>query len=200
MLEVDERSSLLVYPYIKPTYILCNNIMRDSVKRNAHTDFISFIINKGIPAGTKVVLNADDIICAHLGLENPERIYFGITAEVPEETVAPFLRDIVYCPDCGALLDHEYIRYNHIGRIYCPNCDYKTPNPDFAVTDIDRVGGTFAVTHGGVTERFKLVNDNITNLYNFCAVITMLNLVGFLTRRSGIPLRLWRSSSPAMKR
>jgi UDP-N-acetylmuramyl tripeptide synthase len=178
VLEVDERSSLLVYPYIKPTYILCNNIMRDSVKRNAHTDFISFIINKGIPAGTKVVLNADDIICAHLGLENPERIYFGITAEVPEETVVPFLRDIVYCPDCGALLDHEYIRYNHIGRIYCPNCDYKTPDPDFAVTDIDRAGGTFAVTHGGVTERFKLVNDNITNLYNFCAVITMLNLVG----------------------
>ena len=32
VLEVDERSSLLVYPYVKPTYLLCNNIMRDSVK------------------------------------------------------------------------------------------------------------------------------------------------------------------------
>ena len=178
VLDVDERSSLLVSPYIKPTYILCNNIMRDSVKRNAHTDFISFIINKGVPAGTKLVLNADDTICAHLGLDNPDRTYFGISAEVPEETVVPFLRDIVYCPECGALLDSQYIRYNHIGRVFCPNCDYKTPEPDFAVTDIDRAGGTFAVTHDGVTERFKLVNDNITNLYNFCAVITMLNLVG----------------------
>ena len=178
VLEVDERSSLLVYPYIKPTYILCNNIMRDSVKRNAHTDFISFIINKGIPAGTRLVLNGDDTICAHLGLDNPDRTYFGITAEVPEETVVPFLRDIVYCPECGALLDSEYIRYNHIGRIFCPNCDYRTPEPHFAVTEIDRDGGTFAVTHEGVTERYKLVNDNITNLYNFCAVITMLKCLG----------------------
>ena len=178
VLEVDERSSLLVYPYIKPNYILCNNIMRDSVKRNAHTDFISFIINKGIPAGTKLILNADDIICAHLGLQNPDRTYFGISAEAPEDRVMPFLRDIVYCPECGALLDSEYIRYNHIGRVFCPNCDYKAPQPDFAVTEIDREGGTFTVTHDGVCERYKLVNDNITNLYNFCAVVTVLSLLG----------------------
>ena len=105
VLEVDERSSLLVYPYVKPTMILCNNIMRDSVKRNAHTDFISFIINKGIPAGTRMILNADDVICAHLGLDNPDRTYFGISAEVPENKGMPFLRDIVYCPECGAKMD-----------------------------------------------------------------------------------------------
>lgn len=178
VLEVDERSSLLVYPYIKPDYILCNNIMRDSVKRNAHTDFISFIINKGIPAGTKMILNADDIICAHLGLDNPDRTYFGISAEVPEETVVPFLRDIVYCPECGALLDSRYIRYNHIGRVFCPNCDYQTPEPNYVVTEIDRVGGTFTVAHHGSQEQYKLVNDNITNLYNFCAVIATLGQIG----------------------
>ena len=178
VLEVDERSSLLVYPYIRPTYILCNNIMRDSVKRNAHTDFISFIINKGIPEGTKLILNADDIICAHLGLQNPDRTYFGISAEAPEDNSMPFLRDIVYCPECGELLDSKYIRYNHIGRVFCPKCDYKTPEPDFVVTEIDRVGGTFAVSHDGVTERFKLVNDNITNLYNFCGLIAVLNRCG----------------------
>lgn len=33
VLEVDERSSLLVYPYIAPDYLICNNIMRDSLKR-----------------------------------------------------------------------------------------------------------------------------------------------------------------------
>ena len=178
VLEVDERSSLLVYPYVKPTMILCNNIMRDSVKRNAHTDFISFIINKGIPDGTRMILNADDVICAHLGLDNPDRTYFGISAEVPENKGMPFLRDIVYCPECGALLDAKYIRYNHIGRIYCPNCDYKTPEPDFAVTSIDREGGTFTLTHDGVEEQYKLINDNITNLYNFCGVITVLSCLG----------------------
>ena len=178
VLEVDERSSLLVYPYIKPNYILCNNIMRDSVKRNAHTDFISFIINKAIPAGTKLILNADDTVCAHLGPNNPDRTYFGISAEAPEDHAMPFLRDIVYCPACGTLLDSEYIRYNHIGRIFCPNCDYKTPEPDYAVTEIDRAGGTFTVAHDGTEARYKLVNDNITNLYNFCAVVATLSQLG----------------------
>lgn len=192
VLEVDERSSMLVYPYIKPDYILCNNIMRDSVKRNAHTDFISFIINKGIPAGTKLILNADDTICAHLGLQNPDRTYFGISAEVPEDNVMPFLRDIVYCPECGALLDSEYIRYNHIGRVFCPNCDYRTPEPDFVVTEIDRAGGSFTVKHNGAEERYKLVNDNITNLYNFCAVIAVLS-------RLGIPKEKIRDSFEALE-
>lgn len=178
VLEVDERSSLLVYPYVKPTYLLCNNIMRDSVKRNAHTDFISFIINKGIPEGTKLILNADDIICAHLGLHNPDRTYFGISAEAPEENVMPFLRDIVYCPECGDLLDAQYIRYNHIGRVFCAKCGYKTPEPDFVVTQIDRQNGTFTVAHDGVEESYKLVNDNITNLYNLCGLIAVLNRCG----------------------
>ncbi len=178
VLEVDERSSLLVYPYVKPTYLLVNNIMRDSIKRNAHTDFISFIINKGIPEGTSMILNADDTICAHLGLHNPDRTYFGISAEIPDQTVIPYIKDIVYCPQCGARLEPEYLRYNHIGRIHCPCCDYGTPEPDFCITEIDREGKTFTVEHDGVSEKYKLINDNITNLYNLCAVVTLMNRLG----------------------
>ena len=178
VLEVDERSSLLIYPYVKPTFLVCNNIMRDSIKRNAHTDFISFIMNKGIPAGTKMILNADDIICSHLGLHNPDRTYFGVSAEAPQDKTMPFLRDIVYCPECGSRLEAEYVRYNHIGRLYCPHCSYRTPEPDYAISSIDREKGTFTVTHGGQNDEYKLVNDNITNLYNFCAAITVLSEFG----------------------
>ena len=93
VLEIDERSSLLIYPYIHPTYLVCNNIMRDSIKRNAHTDFISFILNKAIPADTKLILNADDIICAHLAPQCQDRTYFGISADAPESDALPFLRE-----------------------------------------------------------------------------------------------------------
>ena len=62
VLEVDERSSLRIYPYMTPDYLICNNIMRDSLARNAHTEFISFIINKALPESTKVILNADDMV------------------------------------------------------------------------------------------------------------------------------------------
>ena len=178
VLEVDERSSLLIYPYIRPTYLVCNNIMRDSVKRNAHTDFISYVINQAIPAGVKMILNADDILCAHLGKNNPERVYFGISAEAPSDKTLPFLSDIVYCPECGERLEAEYIRYNHIGRIYCPKCSYRTPEPDYAVSRIDRDHGCFTISHGGTDEQYKLVNDNITNLYNLCGAVAVLREFG----------------------
>lgn len=178
VLEVDERSSLLVYKYITPDILLCNNIMRDSLKRNAHTEFISFIINKALPKETHVVLNADDIICAALAPENKERTYFGIDAERPQNASNAFNRDITYCPQCGAPLEAEYIRYNHIGRLHCTECDLRSPDRDFTVTEIDRENNTFTVSHDGKDEVFKLVNDNLVNIYNCCGAVAVLNLMG----------------------
>ncbi|MGN1326803.1 MAG: Mur ligase family protein, partial [Clostridia bacterium] len=45
VLEIDERSSPKVYPYVKPTYLICTNLFRDSIRRNANPEFISSIIN-----------------------------------------------------------------------------------------------------------------------------------------------------------
>ncbi len=178
VLEVDERSSLLVYPYVKPDYLICNNIMRDSNKRNAHTDFIRYIINRALPASTKVILNADDMNCSRLGLGNEDRTYFGICAERPEISVQPYISDVVYCPKCGQRLESEYLRYNHIGRMYCPSCDLKSPDPHFLVTDIDRKNSTFTVSHSGKEETYPLVNDNIVNVYNLCGVVALLTRLG----------------------
>lgn len=178
VLEVDERSSLLIYPQLKPDYMICNNIMRDSLARNAHTEFISYIINRALPETTKVILNADDLVCATLAPNNPERIYFGLDIEKSGEEGPEYLQDIVYCPVCGADLEAEYIRYNHIGRMHCTKCDFASPAPDFLLTDIDRKAGTFTVSHHGKEESFTLINDNIVNLYNFCGLIALLTTVG----------------------
>jgi len=178
VLEVDERSSLLVYPYVKPDYLICNNIMRDSLKRNAHTEFISYIINSALPASTKLILNADDIIAATLGPNNNQKTYFGLDAEKPEANTPQHIRDIVYCPSCGALLESEYVRYNHIGRHYCPNCDFQSPTPDYLITNIDRTNNTFTIRHDSDSETYTLINDNIVNVYNFGAVIALLHEIG----------------------
>jgi len=175
---VDERSSLLIYPYIKPDYLICNNIMRDSLARNAHTDFISYIINKAVPESTTVILNADDIICASLAPHCEKRVYFGLDIEKTHEESPEYLQDIVYCPKCGQHLEAEYIRYNHIGRMYCTDCDFKSPAPDFLITEIDREQSTFTLTHHGQTETYNLINDNVVNLYNFCGLIALLSNVG----------------------
>lgn len=178
VLEVDERSSLRIYPYIKPDYMICNNIMRDSLARNAHTEFISYIINKALPETTKVILNADDLICATLAPNNADRVYFGLGIDKTNEPGPEYLQDIVYCPKCGESLQAEYIRYNHIGRLHCSHCSFASPTPDFLITEINRTDNSFTITHQEKREIYNLINDNVVNLYNFCGVIALLSTIG----------------------
>ncbi len=178
VLEVDERSSIRVYSYIKPDYLICNNIMRDSLARNAHTEFISYIINSAIPETTKVVLNADDLVCAMLAPKNEQRIYFGLDIEKEHEQGPLYLQDIVYCPECGELLTADYIRYNHIGRLKCSKCSFHSPDPDYLITHIDRETRTFTVRHRDQEQTYNLINDNLVNLYNFCGLIALLSDLG----------------------
>lgn len=178
VLEIDERSSLKIYPYLKPDYLVCNNIMRDSLKRNAHTDFISFVINSALPESTTLILNGDDLICSSLGAEDQNKVYFGMGTEIPDTSQEQYVSDIVYCPVCGEKLQAEYLRYNHIGRMYCSGCDFRSPTPDFLVTNIDREKKTFTVTHSGQEMTFHLINDNIVNVYNFCGAVTLLTCFG----------------------
>lgn len=178
VLEVDERSSLLVYPYIKPDFLVVNNIMRDSIKRNAHTGFISYIISSALDENTKLILNGDDLITSSLAPQCKERIYFGLDAEKPEVSSKVFLSDIVYCPECGSPLESDYIRYNHIGRMHCTKCDKRSPERDFLVTDIDRVNGKFTISINNKPFTFNLINDNIVNIYNFAGAIAILTEIG----------------------
>lgn len=178
VLEVDERSSIKVYSYISPDFLICNNIMRDSLKRNAHTDFIVHVINKSLSRNTRVILNADDLICCSVAENNEDKIYFGVEANKPEIWDESSPRDIYYCPICGNKLQAEYIRFNHIGRFSCTGCDYSSPKRNYIVSKIDLLNNSFSVLHNDEEYSFKLVNDNIVNIYNCCGAIALLHEFG----------------------
>ena len=180
VLEVDERSSLRIYPHLKPDYVVCTNIMRDSIKRNANTDFISYIISSALPASAKLILNGDDIICSALGSPENARVYFGVSCMLGGETSdnSAIVKDIAYCPSCGAELKCKYLRYNHIGRVYCPSCGFASPEPDYCVTSVDTASGEMTVSQRGIQYQYRLVNDNIANIYNTAAAIALLDQLG----------------------
>ena len=175
VLEIDERSANKIFPYITPTYLICTNLFRDSLMRNAHTEFISDILNKYIPKETIMIENADDIICSHIA-ENNKKIYFSIDKlETDTQNCENITRDIRVCPKCLSKLKYEYVRYHHIGKAYCPNCDYKCPeNPDYRITNIDLKNMQIKVKSKKEEETYDIVNDNIINIYNMLAVITVL--------------------------
>ncbi|MDR2620821.1 MAG: hypothetical protein LBC29_06900 [Propionibacteriaceae bacterium] len=76
--EVDERASRLIYARITPEILLVTNLTNDTIKRNAHPEYIRWIIESALPASTKLVLNADDPVSRELGATQPERVFFAV--------------------------------------------------------------------------------------------------------------------------
>lgn len=182
VLEIDERSSKKVYPYVRPNYILCTNIFRDSIKRNAHTDFIVDIINSAIPKESKLILNADDLICCSIGPENKEKIYFGIDKlKTDTKESINLSRDIRTCPICDAKLEYEYLHYHHIGKAYCPKCSFKSPEANYLGTNIDFENNIIEIKTIQDVSKYKLVSNNIINIYNMVAAIAVLSEFGITT-------------------
>lgn len=175
VLEVDERSAARVLPYVKPDWLVCTNLQRDSMKRNAHTEFIFNILNSNIPEKTKLILNGDDLISSRLAEKNP-RTYFGIDRlENENPTLDNLICDIVNCPVCGNKLEFAFRHYNHIGRAKC-SCGFSSPDIDFDVKASEN--NEAVIMHNGNEERYKLPNNRITDLYNTVAAVTFSRTFG----------------------
>lgn len=178
--ELDERSSPKILPYLKPDLLLCTNIFRDSYKRNAHMEFILDILERYIPDSTRLILNADDLLCAGLKPNN-EKTFFAID-QMPGETAQcrNIVRDITVCPNCGAKLSWDFIRYHHIGRAHCENCGFQPPQADYRVTSMDGEQRRMTVAIRGQAFDFPLLNDSVINIYNSLSAIALLTEFGLL--------------------
>ena len=178
VIEVDERSSGKIYPELKPTYLLVTNLFRDSLKRNAHSEFIFDIINKNIPKETTIICNSDDLISNRLG-KNNKKVYFGIAKlETDSEESINIINDARVCPICYTKLKYDFVRYHHIGRAYCENCGYKSPKPDYEVININYENNTMTVKSNDNEYKFNLISNSIHNIYNQIATITIANQLG----------------------
>lgn len=174
--ELDERGSPHILPYLKPDLLLVTNIFRDSYKRNAHMEFILDILEGAIPPETRLVLNADDLLCAGIRPDNPRR-YFSID-RLPGEGAQRqnIVRDVAACPRCGGELEWEFIRYHHIGRARCRACGFTSPEADYRVTGL--AGDRMTVSLRGRTLEFPLPDPHTINVYNSLSAVAFLSEFG----------------------
>lgn len=167
LFEMDERSAPKLLPYIRPDWLVCTNLQRDSMKRNAHTEFIFRLIDENIPQKTKLILNGDDLISGRLAINN-KRAYFGISKLENENTTEDnIICDISDCPECGTTLDFKFRHYNHIGRAACPKCGFSSPEIDYDMKSAEN--GLASILHDEKTEKYRLLNNRITDYYNVTA-------------------------------
>ena len=174
IIEFDELGSKKVLPLINPTYIAVTNLFSDTMKRNAHTDYVFSKINEGLPKDSILVLNADDLISSQLG-QNNKKIYFGIDKLKTDTKVNHSLvQDIRVCPKCYTPLEFSYFHYHHLGKANCPKCGFTNPLPKYNLTNIDYQNKTITINK----EKYLLVNDSLFNIYNELLAITILKEIG----------------------
>lgn len=177
VLEIDERSSMHIYPRIKPGYVLCTNLFRDSILRNGSPEYIAGIVSDNMYEKTKLILNADDLISGSVAPSN-ERVYYGIKQMATDtKECRNIVNDCQICPKCATKLEYEYVRYHQIGKAYCPGCGFKSPKPDYEA-EVHADEGFMYITAKGETEKYKLVNNSIFNIYNQLAVTSLLKEMG----------------------
>ena len=181
VVEMDERSARLILPGLAPEILVCMNLTRDSIKRNAHPDYIAWIISSALPADTRLVLNADDLIAASLGADTNPRSFFSVD-RLPTDGDRPHgaAVDVAICPVCDHRLDWDYWRFNHIGKVHCPACGFRSPEADYRAHSVDAAASRVTLELKGESRPARLINGNIVNVYNEVAVAAVLD-------ESGVP-------------
>ena len=132
VLEVDERGSYLILPYLRPQYLIITNLFRDSFRRNAHVEFITDFIRRAMPPETTMIVNADDMISNSLCPQN-QKVYFGIDVPAGRRGSSNVRSRYDSMSDNHQVMTHHFLRYHHMGRAYCPHCGLEA-EPDVTIS------------------------------------------------------------------
>ena len=177
--ETDERSTIRIFPWVKPEYVLVTNLFRDSIMRNGHPEFIGDILTGNIPKTSKLILNGDDLISVGIAPEC-KRVYYGIEKLDTDLTECiNLINDIRICPKCSGKLKYDYLRYHHIGRAHCEDCGFASPEYDYAGSDIDYANKTVTIRDKDSYGVYSMVNDSIFNIYNMVAIAALFREMGY---------------------
>lgn len=175
-LEVDEASTLRIFPHVKPDYMVLTNLFRDQLDRYGEIESTMDMLKRAIqmvPEMT-VIVNGDDSISSYVAMEsgNPYLAY-GISEKVFDNKVE--VKEGRFCQRCGAQLEYEFNHYSQLGTYKCPGCDFKRPAIDFDASEIDLTDGI----------RFKVEDRNISvnyrgfyNIYNILASYSAARIAG----------------------
>ncbi len=179
VLEMDERSAARLFPVLKPDYLVVTNLFRDSMRRNAHPEYIASLMDACIDPSTHLILNADDPISSALAPLN-SRTLFSVD-KLPQEPPLRdnLVQDVQICPVCGERIHYDFRRYHHIGKAHCDSCGWHSPDPDYLLVSADAETGKFTVMESNIWQNYPMPSLEVYNLYNALAAVTLLRHMGY---------------------
>jgi len=169
VLEIDEASLNKVTEFLTPELFLFTNIFRDQMDRygEIYTTYQLIVDGAKKAPNAPILMNGDLPIFNSIDTVNP-REYYGFNHKDNEEQMAHYNTDGVLCPHCQHILHYKMITYSNLGNYYCPNCDFKRPKLDVALTeikDMTNVSSVFTIDN----HDYQIEVGGMYNIYNALA-------------------------------
>ena len=169
VLECDELNVRHILPYIPVTDFVVNNFFRDQLDRAREMEQLIDSIENVLPNYSgRLILNGNDpnVVRFNLVARKASTSYFGMDRNKYSVEKTNEASEGKFCPKCGSRLEYEYYQYSHIGKFHCSHCDFKTPDLDICLKDIDLDSETFTCENVTYTSPY----EGMYSMYN-CAVV-----------------------------
>jgi lipid II isoglutaminyl synthase (glutamine-hydrolysing) len=190
ILEIDEATIPQIVKVLEPRVAVFNNLFRDQLDRYGEVDSIISRWREAIsqmPAGTTLVLNADDPSIASLGSGFGGKVlYYGIDDPALDlrrqrgDSEHYQVSDAHTCPNCGCEYAYDLRFYSHIGHYHCTNCELQRPQPDIRAIQVQLDGfdrHRITIEHAGQQHAIVVPLPGLYNIYNALAAITAAQAV-----------------------
>lgn len=177
-IEIDEASTVRVFPHFQPDYMVLTNLFRDQLDRYGEIDITMNLLSKAMKMAPnmKVLVNGDDSLstCLALDNENPYATY-GISQQVLQNENTAEIREGRFCKRCGEKMEYHFYHYSQLGDYFCPGCGFKRPALDYDAVQVDLSDGiSFDVNGFHIKANYR----GFYNVYNILAVYGAVSMAG----------------------
>jgi len=176
-IEVDEASTVNVFPYFTPDYMILTNLFRDQLDRYGEIDTITDFILKALSMDKriKLIVNGDDSLSNGLAIKSGhEYISFGVGENViNDKDKEKEVKEGSFCPLCGSKLEYEYYHYSQLGKYDCLSCTFTRPNIKYEAKNID-LENKIAFDVGET--RIEVNYRGFYNIYNILAAYSAYSI------------------------
>ena len=171
VLETDELNLPKVLQNIPVSHIVVLNLFRDQLDRFGEIEsIITKFQNAFQDYRGYLILNHDDPNVIRLK-ENHKKCYsYGVKVKSFVDEGRKEAKEGRFCPICSHQLKYKVYYYAHIGKFYCPQCNFNHDKEDFTLTyQNERIYVN--------QMSFKPASTSIYSIYNYAAMLTLGNLL-----------------------
>ena len=184
LFEVDEGALPDVAGRIRPRAVCLGNLFRDQLDRYGELERVAERWRSAVqklPAGSTLVVNADDPLVGDLASEHGSSVSFGLDDPAQARPSLQHAADSKYCLRCGTPYVYAAAYVGHLGDYRCPACDHGRPALQLAAQRVELVGlegVSFDLVAPEGTRRIRLGLPGLYNVYNALAAAALARALG----------------------